>query len=411
MTARLRILQANLYKSSETQLSLLNDEGLQDFGLILVQEPHCCRVEDKIVTAPAHHAYWTPHVPTTHNPQGRWPFRSMIWAHRNLPVKPIPTPSPDITAVLMRVEDRQILVFSVYVPQRQEGPEDPLPGHLRCIQEVTARTQRDHGPQGVEIIVAGDFNRHDQLWGGDHVAQSRRQGEGQAIIELMADLGIHSLLPRGTITYGDALRQSTIDLMMVSDGLSDDVVRCEVYAEEHGSDHRAIQTSFNLLRPEMELRPRLLLRHAPWDRIRQAVSRRLVGWQHDIVDLDEYTDDFLNVVVEAVNTFTPRTRPSRYTKRWWTADLTQLRRNYTYWRNQARSHRRQGVRDDALEARATEIRREYHRSLRVQKKNHWDAFLEDGQNIWQAARYLQPDSTAAFAKIPRLKTGVGEDVN
>jgi hypothetical protein len=33
--------------------------------------------------------------------------------------------------------------------------------------------------------------------------------------------------------------------------------------------------------------------------------------------------------------------------------------------------------------------------------------LEDAQNIWQASRYLQPDSTTAFPKIPMLKTGKG----
>jgi ribonuclease HI len=45
--------------------------------------------------------------------------------------------------------------------------------------------------------------------------------------------------------------------------------------------------------------------------------------------------------------------------------------------------------------------------MRVQKKQHWDGFLEDAENIWQAARYLQPDSTAVFAKIPVLKTAGG----
>ena len=51
------------------------------------------------------------------------------------------------------------------------------------------------------------------------------------------------------------------------------------------------------------------------------------------------------------------------------------------------------------------MRREYHRSLRTQKKQHWDTFLENGQNIWQATRYLQPDSASACATIPKLETG------
>ena len=185
---------------------------------------------------------------------------------------------------------------------------------------------------------------------------------------MMTDLHLHSLLPRGTITYEGEVGQSTIDLILASDGLSDDVMQCDIYGEEHGSDHRAIQTSFNIRPPEKRLGSRLLLRHAPWPRIQDAVRQGLTTLPREIRDLDQFTDDFLQVVTKAVQTYTSRTRPSTYTKRWWTADLTRLRRDYTYWRNQARSHRRGGVRNEALEARTLEMRREYHRSLRVQKK-------------------------------------------
>ena len=404
MSDRFHILQANLRKGREIQLSLLNDEALQDFGLLLIQEPYCWRTEDEVIVAPQHHAYWTPFTPSAHNPQGQRPFRSMIWAHRRLAVKQIPTPSHDITALIVKLGDRRILVFSVYVSPSTEDVEDPLPRRLRMIRDIVAQVEREEAPHLVETIAAGDFNRHDQLWGGDQVACSRRQGEGEAIIEMMTDLHLHSLLPRGTITYEGAVGQSTIDLILASDDLTDDVMQCDIYGEEHGSDHRAIRTSLNIRRPERTLRSRLLVRHAPWPRIQDAVRQGLTTLPRDIRNLDQFTDDFLQVVTSAVETYTPRTRPSLYTQRWWTADLTRLRRDYTYWRNQARSHRRVGVRNEPLEARTLEMRREYHRSLRVQKKQHWDTFLEDGQNIWQAARYLQPDSASAFAAIPKPKT-------
>ena len=85
----------------------------KDFGLLLIQEPHCFRTDEGVVTTPQHHAYWTPYTPTTHNPAGYWPFRSMIWAHRGLTVKQVPIPTPDITALLIRTGDRRILVCSI----------------------------------------------------------------------------------------------------------------------------------------------------------------------------------------------------------------------------------------------------------------------------------------------------------
>lgn len=47
----------------------------------------------------------------------------------------------------------------------------------------------------------GDFNRWDSLWGGNSRASHARQGEGQLLIDLMTDLDLHLLLPRGTMTY------------------------------------------------------------------------------------------------------------------------------------------------------------------------------------------------------------------
>ena len=167
MSTAFRILQANLWKRSETQLSLLNDEGLQDFGLLLIQEPHCFRTDESVVTTPQHHAYWTPYTPTTHNLAGYWPFRSMIWAHRSLTVKQVPIPTPDITALLIRIGDRRILVCSIYVATAHDAINDPLPQLLNAMREALRQVELVESPHPVEVIVAGDFNRHNQLWGGD----------------------------------------------------------------------------------------------------------------------------------------------------------------------------------------------------------------------------------------------------
>jgi hypothetical protein len=55
-----------------------------------------------------------------------------------------------------------------------------------------------------------------------------------------------------------------------------------------------------------------------------------------------------------------------------------------------------------LERQATGASKEYHDAIRKQKKVHWNDFLTDDTNIWQAARYLNPNGTSAFDKIPPL---------
>ena len=54
------------------------------------------------------------------------------------------------------------------------------------------------------------------------------------------------------------------------------------------------------------------------------------------------------------------------------------------------SHRRIGIISHSLEQRAREAAKEYHDAIRRQKKAHWQEFLQDDVNIWQAARFLGP---------------------
>lgn len=74
---------------------------------------------------------------------------------------------------------------------------------------------------------------------------------------------LESLLPRGTKTWQNAAHATTIDLMLASQELASDVLKCKVYDTEHRSDYRAIETSFNVEVPDHAAQPRLLFKNAP----------------------------------------------------------------------------------------------------------------------------------------------------
>jgi hypothetical protein len=194
--------------------------------------------------------------------------------------------------------------------------------------------------------------------------------------------------------------------MLTSEELASTVIKCAIHETEHGSDHRAIETIFDIAVPERVIEHRLLFRNAPWTAMRGriATTLRLTPTGGGV---QQQTDRLMTVVSEAIHTLTPRARPSPYAKRWWTTDLTQLRRIYTHWRNRARTQRRAGLISPELEQQAKNAAEEYHDAIRKQKKAHWDEFLAEDANIWQAARYLNPNASAAFDKIPPLKKADG----
>uniref|UniRef100_A0A093UTM5 RNA-directed DNA polymerase from mobile element jockey n=1 Tax=Talaromyces marneffei PM1 TaxID=1077442 RepID=A0A093UTM5_TALMA len=179
------------------------------------------------------------------------------------------------------------------------------------------------------------------------------------------------------------------------------MVKCGIHYTNHGSDHQAIETEFDISVPDRPTTERLLWKNAPWTEIRARVTTSLQGVLLD-GSVQLQTDRLMIAVTEAVSKLTPKAKPSPYAKRWWTTDLTQLRRIYTYWRNQARSRRRAGCIIHELKQQAHKAAKEYHDAIRKQKKIHWEDFLANDANIWQATKYLKPNSSSFSDKIPPL---------
>ncbi|KAM4058408.1 endonuclease-reverse transcriptase domain-containing protein [Hirsutella rhossiliensis] len=332
----------------------MNDEDLKDFVALAISEPHARNIDGKVVTSPMGHRNWTKMIPTCVR-DASWPIRSMLWIRSDLEAEQVSVPSADLTVAIVRLERREVMVVSVYV----EGKNDEaLASAMEVLRDVIDRFRNGTGNR-TDMVLAGDFNRHDLLWGGDEVS-ARRQGEGQPIVDLMDDVGLCSLLPRGTKTWQGPDKESTIDLVLASAELADEVISCVIHPTEHGSDHRAIQTTFDIQVPERMFPQRLLLRNAPWVAIAARVEDELrpLPWN-----------------------------PPPYAKRW--------------------AQRRAGQSRPDLEQRAKEAAKEYHDNLRRQKKAHWDDFVTDESNIWKAVKYVKSGTEMTDDKVPPLKRADG----
>jgi hypothetical protein len=102
--------------------------------------------------------------------------------------------------------------------------------------------------------------------------------------------------------------------MLASQELASDVLKCKIHNTEHGSDYRAIETSFDVNVPKHTTQPRLLFKNAPWNAIRERVAHALQGRLPD-GDVQRQTDRLMRVVVDTVSSLTPKAKPTPYAKR------------------------------------------------------------------------------------------------
>lgn len=179
MCKQMQVLQLNMQKRREVQHSVMNDASLKEYAALAISEPYVFGMDGKVRTSPIGHQSWTAILPSERH-DGRWAVRSMLWVRKDIECEQVSVPSADLTVALLRLPDRSVLLSSVYV---EGGSAAALSRTMRLLDEAISTAQRRSGPR-LDVVVAGDFNRHDQLWGGDEVLPTR-QGEADPIIDFM----------------------------------------------------------------------------------------------------------------------------------------------------------------------------------------------------------------------------------
>lgn len=200
----LRILQLNVGKQKETQWSLLNDTDTARFDVLVVAEPYIFTLSGESKARVTSHHQWEAITPTVQRKEGhvRHSFRAMLWLNKNTQGQAIPIQLSDIAAVLIRSQGVPVLIFSVYIPRGGKtvyDHEDQLKERLQILEETIEQVKKIEG-EALQVIVASDVNRRDQLWGGDQVAIDLRQGEAKELLNLIQRRELQSLLEPGTIT-------------------------------------------------------------------------------------------------------------------------------------------------------------------------------------------------------------------
>ena len=256
--------------------------------------------------------------------------------------------------------------------------------------------QEDYGL----IIVAGDFNLHHPLW--NPRGYFRHDEEADALIDLVASLGLNLLLPPETITYPNA--GTTIDLVWGNNDAVNRTMSCKIADKhDHTSDHLPIETTITLLIEAPQPSPPYNYAKTNWQELNcklQTYLPSLTSLTPEVAscqDVDDFATELINAISKAVEETTPRKRPCPHSKRWWNEQLTSLRREANQLRN---IYRRTKADIDKI---AWRKKANYYISkVRQAKRDKWREFVNnaDEKSIWKVKKYAAGTPAPSF--IPTL---------
>lgn len=194
----LRILHLNIMKSRAGMEALIKDATTQDLDILLIQEPPL-----SVYRTHFNHGCWYRYQSTIRDDETR--MRSLIYvntrtstsAHRQINCN-----HPDVTAVKIWNDQRQILVFSVYVPPIDLHHIYDLQSMRSTLDEIEATVHAHNGNSSTvtTLIVAGDFNTHHPAWSGSHVYE-RLMVHADELINFIHARGLSWTLPSSTPTF------------------------------------------------------------------------------------------------------------------------------------------------------------------------------------------------------------------
>lgn len=386
--------------------ALINDHQNQDLDILLIQEPSITTYQTHV-----NHSAWRLYRPSAETDAGR--FRSLIYVNRKVSTsfhRQITCDHPDVTAIKIWTADAQYLIFSVYlscVPLFTPGEASAEPALTAIQNTIIYNTQETQ--KTTSVILSGDFNRHHPMWGGNHI-QPQFIEHASELVNFFQTHNLHGCLPRGTATFwplNDPGKNTTIDQTVTNRPSM--LIKCHLYHENYGSDHRATYSEWNL-RPQRQptTKAKKAYDRADWHKIAEDVCRQLGPWKEVKTRpaLDEIVGKLTEATARAVDRHTPDLRPTPYSKRWFTpalkiqqTEVNQLRRT---WQESCADIGRHDARSATLFREMQHKRRLWTRTIEKAKAAHWKQFLDEAGEgkLWKAATYMKPQE--AWGCVPAL---------
>jgi ribonuclease HI len=419
---QLKIWQQNCRKSPVNQLHVINSLHPQSFDICLIQEPYIDFLNN--TRAPAG---WKVIYPPNRFTDDRR-IRAVTLISPQLSTSnwmDLRIDSPDVTAIQIWGDFGTIKIFNVYtdcdhadsihtIKRWYSNPESAsLPPTMPAIT-----------PTPMFSLWAGDFNRHHPMWEeerNDHLFTKAAIEKAKPLLQLMAMQGMEMALPKGiaTLEQSNTGNWTRPDNVFISGEQMEQVMVCDVEPSKRLplADHLPIMTTLNIKPRAAGIRERKNWRMVEWETFRKELTKKLDSLPPptELVDLQRFESTLTALeksIQETVEATVPTQKLTPHTKRWWTLELSQLRKQFQKLSH--RSHRKRMEPEHPVHEEYRRTRNDYTQKIRDTKKEHWTQWLENAtdDNIWQVHRLISnPSTDGGGTRIPSLKSRAGNELH
>lgn len=410
----LRIWQQNVNKSLNAQLALLHEVTPEEADLIFLQEPYIDH--NKLTRAvPAWHVIY----PRRHHDRAE-KTRSIILVNKRLATNSwtdIEIQSPDITGLTLSLEHGIFHLFNVYLDCEDNRSLTTLTRTCRHLgSTITDQSVPQH------MLWAGDFNRHHPIWDEErnhHLFTATNLDKAQTLLNAIAAFDLQMLLEQGVPTL-EATRTKNLtrpDNVFASEGIVERTLTCTVYPDRRPpyTDHFPVSTEIELTIEEPTDIPRHNFRMVDWDDFKGTLKNELQTQNipaaiRNEMSFDAALQGLMTALQTTITEHVPMSKPSPYSKRWWSKDLAKQREEVKKLARKAFKLR--SSEQHPIHTQWRKARNKYGESIRRVKQEFWEQFLEeaDERTIWTVNRFVRSDPTdGGKTRVPPLRRETTED--
>ena len=324
--SNIKIWQQNARKSARNTNYILNTADPSKYNIILIQEPWF----DHLGKTRGTHNWRIVYPPTIYH-ENHDPIRSIILINTNISMNTytaLDIPCSNITAIRLKGDFGYCSIFNIYNDCTNNNTITALQNYLTTHGAEALPSPTDH------MLWLGNFNRHHPLWESNDNRHLYNSADMiNPLIDLITDHNMVITLPPEIPTYETVTSNWTCpDNVWRNDNPNDPITICDVYPSIRPpqANHLPIITTLDLPILRAGAFPTCNMRDADFKAINKKLQVLLAdrGPAQRIQTKEELESAVNTLVVtlqEVLDQEVPATKPSPFTKQWWTKELTELK--------------------------------------------------------------------------------------